>query len=75
MQERCTILRFYGRCFEDRRTFCEIPNSCPICGSDNIERLARVTGYLTTDVSHFNKGKQDEVARRYKHSKSTFNDC
>ena len=52
----------------------EIPNECPVCGSKNIERLARVTGYLTTDVSNFNKGKQDEVARRYKHSKSTFND-
>ena len=53
----------------------EIPDECPVCGSDNIERLARVTGYLTTDVSNFNKGKQDEVARRYKHSKKTFNDC
>lgn len=46
----------------------DIPeDGCPICGSKNIERLARVTGYLTSDVSHFNKGKQDEVKHRYKH--------
>lgn len=46
----------------------DIPEEgCPICGSKNIERLARVTGYLTSDVSHFNKGKQDEVRHRYKH--------
>lgn len=46
----------------------DIPeDGCPICGSKNVERLARVTGYLTSDVSHFNKGKQDEVRHRYKH--------
>lgn len=48
----------------------DIPqDGCPICHSKNIERLARVTGYLTSDVSHFNKGKQDEVKHRYKHMK------
>lgn len=50
----------------------QIDEACPICGSTNVEHLARVTGYLTTDVSHFNKGKQDEVKHRYKHSKKTF---
>ena len=30
--------------------------------------------YLTTDVSHFNKGKQEEVKYRYKHTKKTFGD-
>ena len=48
-----------------------VENECPICGSHNIEHLARVTGYLSTDVSHFNIGKQDEVRRRFKHSKRT----
>ena len=48
----------------------DIPSEgCPICNSKNIERLARVTGYLTSDVSHFNQGKQDEVKRRFKHMK------
>lgn len=44
----------------------DIPDNCPKCGSNNIERLARVTGYLSTSVEHFNKGKQAEVAARYK---------
>lgn len=52
----------------------DIADECPICHSTNIEHLARVTGYLTTDVSHFNKGKQEEVKYRYKHTKKTFGD-
>lgn len=43
----------------------DIPENCPKCGSNKIERLARVTGYLSTSVEHFNKGKQAEVAARY----------
>ena len=42
---------------------------CPECGSDNIQQLRRVTGYLTTDYRNFNKGKQSEVEHRVKHSK------
>lgn len=45
----------------------DIENECPICGSTNIERLARVTGYLSTSVERFNKGKQQEVSMRTKH--------
>lgn len=45
----------------------DIPENCPKCGSSNIERLARVTGYLSTSVEHFNKGKQQEVSMRKKH--------
>ena len=42
---------------------------CPKCGADKdeIEHLARVTGYLSTDYKHFNKGKQSEVKDRYVH--------
>ena len=47
-----------------------INDSCPACGSTNIQRLRRVTGYLTGDYkSAFNIGKQHEVEDRYKHSK------
>lgn len=50
----------------------EIADKCPVCGSTNIRRLRRVTGYLTGDYkTAFNKGKQEEVEERYKHSKST----
>lgn len=47
----------------------EIEDDCPVCKSRNIERLRRVTGYLTTDYTHFNEGKIKEVEMRYKHSK------
>lgn len=46
----------------------EIDKECPICGSTNIRRLRRVTGYLTGDYkTTFNKGKQQEVEQRVKH--------
>ena len=50
----------------------EISDECPMCGCKDIKRLRRVTGYLTGDyTTAFNKGKQEEVKMRYKHSKST----
>ena len=46
----------------------EINDVCPVCGSRDIRRLRRVTGYLTGDYkSAFNKGKQQEVECRVKH--------
>ena len=48
----------------------EIENECPECGSTNIQRLRRVTGYLTGNyTTAFNIGKQHEVEDRFKHSK------
>ena len=47
----------------------DIPNKCPKCGSDKIQRLRRVTGYLTGDYkTAFNLGKQAEVEDRVKHN-------
>lgn len=47
-----------------------INDTCPECGGDNIQHLRRVTGYLTGDYkTAFNKGKQQEVEMRFKHSK------
>jgi len=52
----------------------EMNDTCPICGSHNIQRLRRVTGYLTGNyTTAFNKGKQQEVEMRYKHSNSLTN--
>ena len=46
----------------------EIGDACPICGGKHIQRLRRVTGYLTGDyATAFNKGKQQEVEMRVKH--------
>ena len=48
----------------------EIGDACPECGSTHIQRLRRVTGYLTGDYkTAFNIGKQHEVEDRFKHSK------
>ena len=47
-----------------------INETCPSCGGSNIQRLRRVTGYLTGDYkTAFNQGKIAEVEDRYKHSK------
>ena len=46
----------------------EFNNSCPECGSEDIQQLRRVTGYLTGNyTTAFNKGKQQEVEMRVKH--------
>ena len=46
----------------------EIKDTCPKCGSHNINQLRRVTGYLSTTYKHFNLGKQNEVEERVKHT-------
>ena len=50
-----------------------IPGKCPKCGapSDKVDRLRRVTGYLTGNyTTAFNTGKQDEVEDRVIHKKT-----
>ena len=48
----------------------EFNEKCPECGSENIQQLRRVTGYLTGNYkTAFNKGKQQETELRYKNSK------
>lgn len=46
----------------------EMDDDCPECGSEDIKRLRRVTGYLTNDYkTAFNAGKQQEIEMRVKH--------
>ena len=46
----------------------EIGEKCPQCGSTNISRLRRVTGYLTGNYkTAFNRGKQVETEERVQH--------
>lgn len=48
----------------------EMGDSCPMCGSNHISRLRRVTGYLTGSyLDAFNEGKISEVEDRVKHIK------
>ena len=47
----------------------EFNEKCPVCGSEHIQQLRRVTGYLTGNyTTAFNFGKQDEVHHRVKHT-------
>ena len=46
----------------------EIEDTCPKCGSKDVLRLRRVTGYISNDAfTAFNDGKIDEVLHREKH--------
>ena len=49
--------------------YIEYDAPCPKCGASHeyISDYARITGYLSTKVSHFNKGKQQETKDRYTH--------
>lgn len=52
----------------------EFNDKCPMCGSENIQQLRRVTGYLTGNYkTAFNKGKIQETEMRYKHSNKLAN--
>jgi ribonucleoside-triphosphate reductase len=47
----------------------DLNDSCPQCGGTEIQRLRRVTGYLTGDYKKaFNAGKVAETNDRFKHS-------
>ena len=48
----------------------DIPgDTCPKCGGNRIQRLRRVTGYITNDYkTAFNYGKQKEVEMRVRHN-------
>ena len=48
----------------------EFNDKCPMCGSEHIQQLRRVTGYLTGSYkTAFNPGKIQECEQRIKHSK------
>ncbi len=45
-----------------------IYDKCPVCASDQIARLRRITGYLTGTIDGWNSAKQAEERDRVKHS-------
>ena len=52
----------------------EFDTTCPVCNSKHIQRLRRVTGYLTGDFeTAFNPGKVAETKMRYQHTKRLIN--
>lgn len=49
---------------------------CPKCGSKDIIKLGRITGYLSTTIEHFNDGKKQEFSHRVDHiGQSILNGC
>ena len=42
--------------------------SCPVCGSDNIDIIERITGYLVGSVNRWNNGKKEELKARVSHN-------
>lgn len=49
--------------------YIDFKESCPVCGAshDLINDYARITGYLSTTIKHFNYGKQKEAQDRAVH--------
>ncbi len=45
-----------------------ILDKCPVCGSDQISRIRRITGYLTGNLESWNNAKQAEERDRVKHN-------
>ena len=45
-----------------------IYDKCPVCASDQIARLRRITGYLTGTLDGWNSAKQAEERDRIKHT-------
>lgn len=44
-----------------------IYNRCPVCQSENVLRMRRITGYLTGDLNSWNSAKRAEEHDRIKH--------
>lgn len=47
-----------------------IYDKCPVCRSENILRMRRITGYLTGDLNSWNSAKRAEERDRIKHGAS-----
>lgn len=45
-----------------------IYDKCPVCRSENILRMRRITGYLTGDLSSWNSAKRAEEKDRVRHA-------
>ena len=64
----CSVNHNRNRCmncgYEDAQQELEV---CPKCGSDNIDRLQRITGYLVGTTERWNKAKLAELNDRVVH--------
>lgn len=59
-------------CNQDYNVTSGLKNQCPSCGSQNIEHISRVTGYLQA-VSGWNQAKKQELKDRKKYNQNQIN--
>lgn len=59
-------------CGDCRKTTRGLIETCPFCGSDNVDHMTRVSGFFSL-TSRWNKGKIQELKDRYRNEKM-FND-
>lgn len=55
--DKCNECRFTSTIYDE----------CPKCGSTDIKRIRRITGYLVGDMNRWNSGKEAEERDRVKH--------
>lgn len=55
--DKCNKCRFTSTIYDE----------CPKCGSTDIKRIRRITGYLVGDMNRWNSGKEAEERDRVKH--------
>lgn len=55
--DKCNACRFTSTIYDE----------CPKCGSTDIKRIRRITGYLVGDMNRWNGGKEAEERDRVKH--------
>lgn len=67
MEHNIPYFRFSHKtstCHECGYSVQTVMDYCPMCGCGDIEILATITGYLTSELRRMNRGKRDEVKHR-----------
>ncbi len=59
----------FTNCLQCQRTVRGLRDSCPLCGSEQVDGITRITGYFTK-ISSWNKGKIGELKARNKNKGS-----
>lgn len=65
----CSVNHNRNRCLDcGHEDACEGEEICPVCGSRNIDRLQRITGYLVGTTDRWNRAKLAELNDRVRHN-------
>ena len=63
MNDQIAFSPEFTTCIDCGRTSRGLADVCPLCGSDEVEGITRITGYFTK-INSWNKGKLGELAER-----------